>query len=170
MRCCPAAQNPKRHIGPFGVWGWEKGQRDPDWGWGGSWTPKEGFYGSYGENRYILNKEGSEFWKKADVKGADNVPVFLDCMYVAINPTATDRPPDYDGGRSVSSQMQFSCVNRHIGHVNCLFMDWTARKVGLKELWTLKWNPEYDTAGFWTVAGGVQPQDWPQWMNNFKDY
>ena len=27
-----------------------------------------------------------------------------------------------------------------------------------------------DTAGPWTMAGGVQPEDWPQWMRGFKDY
>ena len=49
-------------------------------------------------------------------------------------------------------------------------MDWSVRKVGLKELWTLKWNKEFNTNNHWTKAGGVQPDDWPQWMRNFKDY
>ena len=51
-----------------------------------------------------------------------------------------------------------------------LFMDWSVRKVGLKELWTLKWNRNFDTAGPWTKAGGVKPEDWPEWMRRFKDY
>jgi hypothetical protein len=54
--------------------------------------------------------------------------------------------------------------------VNGLFLDWSVRKVGLKELWTLKWNRQYDTTNVWTKAGGVQPDDWPEWMRNFKDY
>jgi len=62
------------------------------------------------------------------------------------------------------------CMNRHGGYVNGLFLDWSARKVGLKELWTLKWNRLYNTSGRWTKAGGVQPEDWPQWMRTFKDY
>ena len=49
-------------------------------------------------------------------------------------------------------------------------MDWTVRKVGLKELWTLKWNYYYDISGPWTMAGFVQPTDWPEWMRHFKDY
>jgi hypothetical protein len=44
------------------------------------------------------------------------------------------------------------------------------RPVGLKELWTIKWHSDFDTAGPWTEAGGVQPEDWPQWMRSFKDY
>ncbi|MHC4354472.1 MAG: hypothetical protein ACYTE3_06020 [Planctomycetota bacterium] len=49
---------------------------------------------------------------------------------------------------------------------------WTSRpeRVGLKELWTLKWYSEFDTAGPWTKAGGVQAEDWPRWMRKFKDY
>jgi prepilin-type processing-associated H-X9-DG protein len=61
------------------------------------------------------------------------------------------------------------CINRHNGHINVLFLDWSVRKVGLKELWILKWDSDWDTAGPWTKAGGVQPEDWPQWMRSFKD-
>ena len=51
-----------------------------------------------------------------------------------------------------------------------LFLDWTVRKVGLKELWKLKWHRKYNINGPWTRAGGVQPGDWPEWMKNVKDY
>jgi hypothetical protein len=61
-------------------------------------------------------------------------------------------------------------MNRHIGHINGLFIDWSNRKIGLKELWTLKWHRQFDTAGLWTIAGNVQSGDWPQWMRSFKDY
>ena len=49
-------------------------------------------------------------------------------------------------------------------------MDWSAREVGVKELWTLKWHRQFETEGAWTRAGGVQPADWPPWMRNFRDY
>ena len=48
--------------------------------------------------------------------------------------------------------------------------DYSVRKVGLKELWKLKWHRQFDTNGPWTVAGGVRKGDWPDWMKNFKDY
>jgi prepilin-type N-terminal cleavage/methylation domain-containing protein len=54
--------------------------------------------------------------------------------------------------------------------VNCVFMDFSVRKIGLKQLWTLKWHRQFETAGPWTKAGGVQPEDWPEWMKRFKDY
>jgi hypothetical protein len=62
------------------------------------------------------------------------------------------------------------CLNRHDGFVNGLFMDFSARKIGLKELWTFKWHRQFDTAGPWTMAGGSQSSDWPEWMKSFKDY
>jgi prepilin-type N-terminal cleavage/methylation domain-containing protein len=40
----------------------------------------------------------------------------------------------------------------------------------LMALWTLNWCAEFNRAGKWTKAGGVQPQDWPPWMRSFKDY
>jgi len=66
--------------------------------------------------------------------------------------------------------MRRVCVNRHDGFVNSLLLDFTVSKVGLKELWTLKWHRRFDTTGHWTSAGGVKPQDWPEWMRSFKDY
>jgi prepilin-type processing-associated H-X9-DG protein len=64
----------------------------------------------------------------------------------------------------------YFAINRHNEHVNGLFLDWSVRKVGIKELWTLKWHMEFNTANEWTRAGGVQPEDWPEWMRGFKDY
>ena len=56
------------------------------------------------------------------------------------------------------------------GGINMLFMDWSTRKVGLKGLWTLKWNRQFNTANCWTRAGGVLPEDWPHWMRRFEEY
>jgi hypothetical protein len=67
--------------------------------------------------------------------------------------------------------MSLVCIDRHSGYVNGVFMDFaTVRKVGLKQLWMFRWHREFNTAGPWTKAGGVQPDDWPEWMRGFKDY
>jgi hypothetical protein len=80
-----------------------------------------------------------------------------------------------DGPRSrfeawTNQDMARCCINRHGGFVGCVFADASARKVGLKELWTLKWHKTFDTAGPWTLAGGVTASDWPDWIVRFKDY
>ncbi len=73
-----------------------------------------------------------------------------------------------------SNGIQYFCINRHHGAINALFMDFSVRKIGLKELWTLRWNVSQDMGYFtqhpWTRAGGVLPEDWPPWMRSFKDY
>ena len=104
------------------------------------------------------------------------VTVILDDL--VIPPAATshssrkddDAPPPDDDVWVPDSDMSDLCIDRHQGFINGLFCDGSVRKVGLKELWTLKWHREYDTTGPWTKAGGVQPEDWPQWMRRFKDY
>jgi hypothetical protein len=66
--------------------------------------------------------------------------------------------------------MKRFCINRHSGFVNGVFVDFSTRKVGLKELWTLKWHRKFNTTNAWTRAGGVQPGDWPQWIARYRDY
>ena len=101
-------------------------------------------------------------WKGLEVtsiQNRDKIPIFLDADYYSAQ--VNEYGYINKGG---------FCINRHNGHVNGLFLDWSVRKIGLKELWTLKWSDDFDTAGPWTKAGGVQPEDWPGWMRGFKDY
>jgi hypothetical protein len=56
--------------------------------------------------------------------------------------------------------MLIFCIDRNDGGIYILFIDWSVRKAGLKELWMLKWNRNYDTAGPWAKTGGVQPENW----------
>ncbi len=87
-------------------------------------------------------------------------------------PTVAPEPPECDAVPTarVRDYRNPHCINRHNGGINILLMDWSVRKVGLKELWALKWHKEFDTQNHWTKAGGVQPGDWPQWMRKFKDH
>lgn len=80
-----------------------------------------------------------------------------------------DDPPPYQDEVSISRYSGNVCMDRHTGGINVVFMDWSVRKVGLKQLWALKWHKEYDMANRWTPAGGVRPEHWPAWMRAFKD-
>jgi prepilin-type N-terminal cleavage/methylation domain-containing protein/prepilin-type processing-associated H-X9-DG protein len=133
-------------------------------------------YGSYGHNRYTGGRATDHpvfrlYWFTSDIKRAGTIPVLSDSRLQGVMPTDADAPPESDGGPyTYTLGMSNLCINRHNGGINVLFMDWSVRKVGLKELWTLKWHPDYDTAGPWTTAGGAQPEDWPEWMRKFQDY
>ena len=178
---CPTAARPVREIdgpdvcvfgGTFKAWGWSS--KDSPSGWRTT-------YGSYSASQFVcpprrdfgLNKRLFDtYWETADVKGANNIPVQLDgCWPLGffvnnLPPSKSDAIPDY----TTAGRIDRYSIDRHHGHVNSLFMDWSVRRVGLKELWTLKWTPAKEAAGPLTLAGGVQPEDWPEWMRGFTDY
>jgi len=160
------------------------GARDPFAAWGPVRQTGQNS-GSYGMNNWICNplpdiefihsrEATKDNWRSVYVDNAANIPLLLDCAYVEGKPYVLDPPPEYDGDISTygvsALQMKRFCLNRHSGYVNCVFLDFSVRKIDLKQLWTFKWHRSYDVNGMWTKAGGVQPGDWPQWMRRFKDY
>lgn len=138
------------------------------------------FKGSYGINGWCNNPDpgvtphglpAQNFWRTPNVTGAAYVPLLLGAQRYNGWAQHTDVPPATDGQLwNDYAQIGRYCLNRHDGFVGCLFLDWSARKVGLKELWTLKWHKAYNTAGPFTQAGGVTNTDWPEWLRPFKDY
>ena len=136
-------------------------------------TPK--FHSSYGYNDRLSQEfKGSRFIRRTKtrllaLKNLHKIPLLLDSSSPFSDPRDTIGPPSSEGMTDRDSLGEF-CINRHSAHVNGLFLDWSVRRVGLKELWTLKWYKEWDTANPWTQAGGVRPEDWPEWMRGFKDF
>ena len=147
--------------------------------WGYRWEEngEPGRRGSYGvnawpfcDNRVVLLPERFRA-REFQTEGRPDVPILLDCRWPTALPDDTDGPPweeDMKGYGGVN--MVDFCINRHQGYINGVFWDGSVRKVGIKELWVLKWHRQFNTSGRWTRAGGVQPQDWPPWMRKFKDY
>jgi prepilin-type N-terminal cleavage/methylation domain-containing protein/prepilin-type processing-associated H-X9-DG protein len=149
------------------------------------WVADDGFRWatSYGVSRTVIHSpeerknNGFGFADLASVKGAisASVPFMADCICntITVGPGFDKlEPPAFEDVffSPGSGDWPCVCIDRHNSGVNCLFLDWSVRKVGLKELWTLKWNEGFDPRGPWTRAGGVKPEDWPPWMRRFKDY
>ncbi|MBN1391803.1 MAG: hypothetical protein JW947_03260 [Sedimentisphaerales bacterium] len=159
MRFCPTAENVNIKGGTFGVWNIGLGSWDPYdpalWVTGENAPP----FGSYGENRYIVNALGSyandpAYWRQVGYENAAQVPILMDAQYLAFWGMENASPPEYDGDFSQGSYQSMACINRHNGSINCLFMDFSARRVGLKELWVLKWSRTYNACNsIWTVCG-----------------
>jgi prepilin-type N-terminal cleavage/methylation domain-containing protein len=170
MRFCPTAENPAIDTGPFGTWNYTvgsyyptsdpvlliPGEREYEKRAG---KVTEGFFtGSLGMNRYVENMKGGTyttdpaFFRRVDVKGGDKVPVMLDCQYLYFTTGPTDTPAAYNGDYT-GPQTHWICIDRHMGYNNVVYLDFSVRKTGLKELWTLKHSKTYDTCGPWTICG-----------------
>jgi prepilin-type N-terminal cleavage/methylation domain-containing protein len=162
-------------LGTFVAWDWRAYEKDiPD----EMYEYYAGAYGSYGKNSWLSQAGTGSFsdrepfcWRNIkDVKGGSRVPLLLDCNFLGGFPQPFDEPPPKDGYFDVTfPEITRYCLNRHDGYVNSLFTDYSVRKVGLKQLWTLKWHREFDTNGPWT-SPHVRAADWPEWMKGFKDY
>jgi prepilin-type N-terminal cleavage/methylation domain-containing protein len=179
---CPTAQKPiydengvmLDSFNIFNAWGIFKGTQ------GGISSNPNGVAGSYSINGYVLSipmtatfeggVSAKDGWRSANSGGVSNVPLFLDALRFDLWPLDTQGPADYEFAAWTANNMGRCCINRHDGYVGCVFLDYSARKIGLKELWTLKWHKKFNIAGPWTKAGNVQSSNWPEWVRNFKDY
>ena len=138
-------------------------------------NPGPGFRGSYGYNSYLFTTHPpgrAGYSNVFSLRGRAGIPMLLDSGQPCSGRMVSHLvgPPRDSILAGMTPGWGSFCINRHDGHINGLFLDWSVRKTGLKELWTLKWHEEFNTAGRWTRAGGVEPEDWPQWMRGFRDY
>ncbi|MBN2181542.1 MAG: prepilin-type N-terminal cleavage/methylation domain-containing protein [Sedimentisphaerales bacterium] len=183
IMCCPTAKKPLYDINgdptgqwnTFSAWGIFSGST------GDQGYDPEGDWGSYGINGWVEDPPSSynsvyegfqttNNWRSPNVSMAGYVPLMMDALRFNVFPKDIDTPPETEDMAWQSEQhMRRICINRHDGYIQMAFLDWSVRKVGLKELWTLKWHKTYNLAGPWTRAGGVMPEDWPEWMRGFKD-
>jgi prepilin-type N-terminal cleavage/methylation domain-containing protein len=145
-------------------------------------TDEKVFRGSFGINNWVYNRPpgatsstlmwgspSANNWMVTEIKGADNIPMFIDCWRWggapydtrdAAAPSGCSEPPPHQD--ILADGFGRFCLNRHNGTVNGCFVDFTVRKIGLKELWRLKWHRKFDV--------NAEAPDWPQWMRNFRDY
>ena len=178
IRFCPstkmihAKKNPL-YGGTFAAWG-PLGSEGPSGWW------KDYDTGSYGINDWCFSPspEADSFWRgrfpqenawrTIHTKGANRVPLFLDCVYVYICPRDTDTPLDFElppyewkieWGVWDHQAMRLVCIDRHNGGINGVFLDGSVSKISLKELWTLKWHRKFNTTKY--------SDDWPEWMRRF---
>jgi len=156
------------------IWPWGWYGNGPEWDWAKWILP--GDLCSYGRNDWAANPprqldvinngwaDTKNCWRKRTARGdMNNIPILMDAIWNEIHAKEFIGPPEHEDV-FVNWSTDFFCIDRHLGGVNAVFMDFTARKVRLKELWELKWHRNWSLSNPWTRAGGVQPGDWPEWM------
>jgi prepilin-type N-terminal cleavage/methylation domain-containing protein len=134
--------------------------------------------GSYGFNEWCADPPAGRqtFWglpsdnaiRKTTTKGADNIPLVLDSVYVDTAVHDTDEAPSNDEHSNDvyraswnNNAMKFYSIDRHSGGINGVFVDMHAQHVGIKQLRRLKWHKNFDTS--------LTPV-YDTWLNSYKDY
>lgn len=151
---------------------------------------------SYNLNNWVLNpsKETGNvdgfpaqwYWRKRVLPSsfrADIIPLIGDAAGQSANgawpqetdyPTSTDTIAHNEEIRQTGG-MKRVFMNRHRdGWTIWAFLDGSARKVGVKELYAIKWHRNYSLRNAFTVSGGSTKSGiWKArapWAERFKDY
>ena len=171
LLCCPMADNPNKQAkdgyGSYGTWG-------PTWFPAPTSGPNPGvyFYGSYCINEWVCNpvlkagvpdmskKSGQKYWRSTNVKNQSSIPLLADGWWDQAWADAFDWIPTYpaEWEGTTGDDMAHFVVMRHDGFINMLFMDYTVRRVHIKELWNLKWNK------LTNPEDAPTDDDWPEWL------
>jgi len=129
-------------------------------------------YGSYGINLWINSVEppSTQGWRNQPhrqwkttmaARHPALVPTVADCTWFGTNPLSIKDQSTANGGSPTPSEewweeqdpisfggwgydMARVCIDRHGRGVNMVFIDGSARKVILNNLWSLKWHKEFE--------------------------
>ncbi|MHC4465997.1 MAG: hypothetical protein ACYSYW_05530, partial [Planctomycetota bacterium] len=145
-------------------------------------TPQDPIYshGSYNKNDWItdgLDYKGSHYFRNVRVKGTARIPLIGDGNFAGGFPLAEDEPADTRlHGPVDGDETNRWNLDRHNLSVNLTFLDWSVRKVGLRQLWEIRWNSQKTSTGASSWGNlNVVPDwndrlQWPEWMRNSKNY
>lgn len=183
IRLCPSAKQFRSDLDPANRFNGNMDNSKISWGTIGAngyptlYWAVGGDYGSYGMNSWAMNPPDSaigvnmqapakDYWRKVSAGGANitDIPVFADSVFDGTGPTDRDAPIGNRGWFSSGNNMSNFSIPRHDGRkpVNIAFSDSSVRKVGIKELWALKWSRSFDT----TYRTSLN--SWPTWMGSYN--
>ena len=96
--------------------------------------------------------QGGNGWTYELNKGSYNIPLFLGSIFCGSNPKSDLSP----SSNNIAELMNPDIATRRFlidiyprNTINVFLLDFSVRKVGLKELWALKWHRNFDTADPW---------------------
>ena len=183
IRLCPSAKQFRSDIPAANRFNGSMDNSKISWGIIGSngyptlYWAVGGDYGSYGMNSWTMNppdsaigvnmqSPSSDYWRKISAGGGNvtEIPVFADSVFDGSGPSHLDAPIGNKGWFSSGNNMSNFSIPRHDGRrpVNIAFSDSSVRKVGVKELWSLKWSRSFDTKYRASLNA------WPAWMGAYQ--
>jgi prepilin-type processing-associated H-X9-DG protein len=121
----------------------------------GAWeitSPSPAFHGSYGCNGWLFRgfttllvpPASAQYLDFLSLRERNRIPLMSDCAYPYSTPTVpTAKPNPITGEVPTITLTPFLPTDRHNGSVNCVFLDWSVRKIGPQEMWRLKWASDF---------------------------
>ena len=178
LRTCPSTRSLDRppatglRGGTFTEWGPFPASDNGDQWWDSLAT------GSYGFNEWCANPPPGRqtFWglpsdnaiRKTTTRGADNIPLVLDSVFVDTAVRDTDAAPsnnEHERDAYMASwdnnAMKYYSIDRHSRGINGVFVDMHAQHVGIKQLRRFKWHRNFDTS--------LTPA-YDTWLTSYTDY
>jgi prepilin-type N-terminal cleavage/methylation domain-containing protein/prepilin-type processing-associated H-X9-DG protein len=157
-----------------------------EWGWYTPWAPKLKATGqpamsSYGVNDWAAtpyrldtarqNIANQKAWGTINQKNSSNIPMAFDSAWYSITPEDTTGliAPNVSVHGNVCkyhSPWTFgpATLPRHNDGVNMVFLDGNVRRVGIVELWSLKWHKTFNTQNTWAQGR----ERWPDWIKKLR--
>lgn len=131
--------------------------------------------GSLGDeaNDPALAEYVSKFWRTTNARQANEIPLMLDGVWYHTMPEQGQVPPPEDPridermNDEVLLQSWFANITlpRHRERTNMVYLDGSASKSGLRELWEYKWNRKYN---YGQTPMSRSNYDW-KWMARLPD-
>jgi prepilin-type N-terminal cleavage/methylation domain-containing protein len=169
---CPAAIKPFDEGGRYPYASWSV---DLATALGGGIT-----HGSYTVNLWAARQNDNpstdqvgKHWQTPNMRGSQYAPILVCGNWKDCEPTPIDQPwPTREdmvhrGWEPGTNEMKRVCHDRHGMFVNANFMDLSARKIGLKELWITKWHRKWPTDC--DLLPPTPTGEWPAWMASATD-
>jgi len=130
--------------------------------------------GSYGANDWIYSKittlvqsrPTANYWRKLSaITSAVNTPCQGDAMWRGAGPgyqtSASHARPQFNGEwQGSDNELMHFAITRHGKGMQMAFFDGSARRLRLRTLWELKWNPNFDM----NYVHAQSPTYFPGWM------
>jgi len=151
-----------------------------------AWTDEGDEYdSSYTINLWAGNgdEDDSHFndrcWRTPYTKRAAYAPMLSDGNWKDCQGYFEDEPPEYYGywWEASANELKRVCVPRHgtkgVWYVNVSFLDFSMKKVYLKELWLINWHKlwrEDFEDEYGDVPMDTRLVDWPLWLQSEKDF
>jgi prepilin-type processing-associated H-X9-DG protein len=105
-------------------------------------------------NRWVTDPLDNDkrYWKYAFERNTADIPVFVDCIHWHLRPKDDDKRPkkplvifsDFPENGAGGTDLWRTFLERHSGATQGCFLDGSARRIRLWQLWNQRWHRRFE--------------------------